>query len=148
MKYTEAERGRIFISRLEDGDIIPDAIEELAEKEEINSAVVFFLGGADKNSKVVVGPEETPGKKIKSIITELEGISEAVGIGTIFSDEEGRPKLHLHAAFGHNDKTITGCTRAGVTTWLIGEVIIMELINHNSLRKLDIERDLRLLKVD
>ncbi|MFW6378097.1 MAG: PPC domain-containing DNA-binding protein, partial [Bacillota bacterium] len=143
-----AEKGRIFISRLEDGDLIPDAIENLAEKEGINSAVVFFLGGADKKSKVVVGPEETPGKKLKSRITELKGISEAVGIGTIFSDEEGKPKLHLHAVFGHKDKTITGCTRKGVKTWLIGEVIIMELINHNSLRKLDLERDLKLLKVN
>ncbi|MGM0414156.1 MAG: PPC domain-containing DNA-binding protein [Bacillota bacterium] len=148
MKYTQAEKGRIFISRLEDGDKIPDDIEDLAKKENISSAVVFFLGGADKNSKVVVGPEESLGKEIKPVISKLEGISEAAGIGTIFPDEQGSPKLHLHAAFGHKDKTITGCTREGITTWLIGEVIIMELINHNSFRKLDLERDLELLKID
>ena len=148
MKYTQVEKGRIFISRLEDGDKIPDDIEELAKKEGVSSAVVFFLGGAEKNSKVVVGLEENSGKNIKPVITELEGISEAAGIGTIFSDEQGEPKLHLHAAFGHKGKTITGCTRKGITTWLVGEVIIMELIDHDSLRKLDLKKNLKLLQVD
>ncbi|MBF8435765.1 DNA-binding protein [Halanaerobiaceae bacterium Z-7014] len=148
MKYTEADRGRVFVSRLEDGDKIPEDIERMAEKESISSAILFFLGGLQKGSKFVTGPEENNSKEINPIIEELAGISEAVGIGTIFPDEEGKPKLHLHSAAGRKKQTITGCSRAGLKTWLVGEVIILEIINHNLVRKFDAERNLELLNID
>lgn len=148
MKYTQAERGRTFILKLEDGDRIPDVIEKFAEAEEVSSALVFFLGGADETSRVVVGPEEKKDEKeIIPQIKNLPRISEAVGLGTIFSSEKGRPGLHLHSAFGSQEETITGCTREGVSTWLIGEVIIMELLNHEAHRKIDPETGFELLDI-
>lgn len=147
MKYSEANLGRIFILRLEHGDKIPDIIEEFAKTHHIDSAILHFLGGADTNSKVVVGPEDGTAKIPRKVVTELLGTSEAVGIGTLFLNEDKVPKLHLHSAFGRNRDTITGCTREGVTIWLIGEVVIFELINSSARRKLDTDTGFELLDV-
>jgi predicted DNA-binding protein with PD1-like motif len=61
------------------------------------------------------------------MVTLLKGVHEACGLGTIFTDERGKPKLHMHASFGRNDKAVTGCVRMGVDVWQIGEVVVLEL---------------------
>ncbi|WP_088185754.1 PPC domain-containing DNA-binding protein [Desulfosporosinus sp. FKA] len=147
MKYSEANLGRIFILRLEHGDRIPDIIEAFARTHQVGSAIVHFLGGADIKSKVVVGPEDGTAAKPIPMVTELLGTSEAVGIGTIFTNEENIPKLHLHSAFGRNRDSVTGCTREGVAIWHIGEVIIFELANSTARRKIDPETGFELLEL-
>ena len=57
MKYSEAKQGRIFIVRLEDGDIVHEEIEQFAREQSIKAAALIIIGGADKDSKLVVGPE-------------------------------------------------------------------------------------------
>ncbi len=148
MQYKQAEQGRIFTLRLGDEDEIPGDIEKFARKENVRSALVFFLGGADSDSKVVTGPEENSQEEIVSQINYLSGISEALGIGTIFPDEDENPKLHLHAAFGRGKETITGCTRKGISVWLIGEVIVMELVGHEAVRVKDSESEIELLSLE
>lgn len=148
MKYSEANLGRIFILRLEHGDRIPDIIEQFAADQLIDSAIVHFLGGADTNSKVVVGPEDGTASKPRPMVAELLGTSEAIGMGTLFLNEDGIPKLHLHSAFGRNRETVTGCTREGVNVWHIGEVIIFELLNSTAKRKIDPETGFELLEVN
>ncbi|HBW36778.1 PPC domain-containing DNA-binding protein [Desulfosporosinus sp. BICA1-9] len=137
MKYSEANLGRVFILRLEHGDRIPDIIEEFAKTHQIDSAILHFLGGADTYSKVVVGPEDGTAEKPRKMVEELLGTSEAVGIGTLFLNEDKVPKLHLHSAFGRNRDTVTGCTGEGVIIWHIGEVVIFELKNSTARRKID-----------
>ena len=44
----------------------------------------------------------------RALVVRLE-----VGAGTLFPDEADRPALHLHAAFGRDDKVTAGCIRAG-----------------------------------
>ena len=148
MKYSEANLGRIFILRLEHGDRIPDTIEEFAANQQIDSAIVHFLGGADTNSKIVVGPEDGTTSKPRPMVTELLGTSEAIGMGTLFLDEAGISKLHLHSAFGRNRETVTGCTREGVKVWHIGEVVIFELINTTAKRKIESETGFELLEIE
>jgi len=148
MKYSEANLGRIFILRLEHGDRIPDIIEEFARNQQINSAIVHFLGGVDKDSKIVVGPEDGTASKPRPMVTELLGTSEAVGVGTIFLDEADNPKLHLHSAFGRSRETVTGCTREGIKIWHIGEVIIFELLNTIAKRKIDSGTGFELLEIE
>lgn len=147
MKYSEANLGRTFILRLEHGDKIPDTIEEFAKTHQVESAIVYFLGGADKDSKVVVGPEDGAAEKPRPMITNLLGTSEALGIGTLFMNEERVSKLHLHSAFGRNRDTVTGCTREGVVIWHIGEVVMIELTNTTAQRKIDPETGFELLYV-
>jgi predicted DNA-binding protein with PD1-like motif len=148
MKYSEAKLGRIFILRLEHGDKIPDVIEEFAADQQIKSAIIHFLGGADTNSKVVVGPEDGTAPKPRPMVTELLGTSEAIGMGTLFINEEGIPKLHLHSAFGRSRETVTGCTREGVMVWHIGEVVIFELLNTTAKRKTDPGTGFELLEIE
>jgi len=147
MKYTEATIGRVFILRLEHGDRMPRVIEEFAGQKNIAAATVLFLGGADGGSKVVVGPKEGKAAKPIPMVTSLPDVSEAIGVGTIFTNEADIPKLHLHAAFGRADTTVTGCTREGVDIWHIGEVVILELINNSAQRKIDPQTGFELLEV-
>lgn len=137
MKYSQANLGRILVVRLEDGDRLDQSIEELAKKEKIYRATVIAIGGADKGSKLVVGPKEGRAEKIEPMLGMLEEVHEIAAVGTIFPNEGGIPKLHMHASCGRGDKTITGCVRAGVDIWHIGEVIIFELVGNNALRKKD-----------
>jgi predicted DNA-binding protein with PD1-like motif len=129
LQFTEAKMGRIFVVRLHDGDHLPDVLENFAEKQKVNCALCFFLGGANENSCVVVGPKNGNVFPPEPMVTLLKGVHEACGVGTIFVNEEGKPKLHMHAAFGRNEETITGCVRMGVDVWQIGEVVILELGN-------------------
>lgn len=47
MRYSEAKYGRVFIIRLEDGDILHEEIERFATEKQISSAALMVLGGAD-----------------------------------------------------------------------------------------------------
>ncbi|MEW6183303.1 MAG: PPC domain-containing DNA-binding protein [Bacillota bacterium] len=147
MKYTQAKYGRVFILRLEHGDRLPDVIEKFAKSHAIESAAVLFIAGAERGSKVVVGPEDGTAAKPVPSVASLPGVSEAAGVGTIFANEAGAPKLHLHAAFGRKDNTVTGCTREGVTIWHIGEVVILELTGASAKRKIDPNTGFELLEV-
>ena len=55
MKSAEGKLGRVFILRLEDGDIVPECIEEFAEENRIFVASVVLIGGLD-GGEIVVGP--------------------------------------------------------------------------------------------
>ena len=127
MQFTEAKLGRIFVLRLHDGDRLPEVIESFATEKKVSTALCFFLGSAKEKSRVVVGPKDGCASPPEPMVTLLSGVHEACGVGTIFADEEGKPKLHMHASFGRNESTITGCVRMGVGVWRIGEVVVLEL---------------------
>jgi predicted DNA-binding protein with PD1-like motif len=127
MQFTEAKFGRIFVLRLHDGDHLPEVLESFAAENNITTALCFFLGGVKEKGRVVVGPKDGNALPPEPMVTLLNGVHEACGVGTIFADEEGKPKLHMHASFGRKENTITGCVRMGVDVWRIGEVVVMEL---------------------
>jgi len=135
MEYTEAELGRIFILRLHQNETIHEVIEKFAAQQKIASALCFFLGGAEDKSKVVVGPKDGSVMPPQAMVTLLKGVHEGVGVGTLFTDESGVAKLHMHASFGRNENVVTGCVRAGVNVWQIGEVVILELYGGSAKRK-------------
>ncbi len=147
MQFAEAKIGRIFVVRLHDSDRIPDALEELAENQQVKSALCFFLGGAKENSRIVVGPKDGNAFPPEAMSTLLQGVHEACGVGTIFQNEEGKPKLHMHAAFGRKQETITGCVRLGVDIWQIGEVVILELTETRARRVEDKKTGFEFLEV-
>ena len=136
MRYSEAKLGRMFVVRLEDGDSLPASIESFAAENGIERGTCVLIGGAGPG-RLVVGPDD--GEKVPPIpmLHELEGVHEIAGIGTIFPNESGKPKLHMHAALGREGKTRTGCVRKGVDIWKLGEVILFEIIENSSQRKLD-----------
>jgi uncharacterized protein len=135
MDYTEANLARIYILRLHNNERLHEAIEKFATEKQVKSAICFFLGGAQNQSKVVVGPKDGNAMPPQPMVTLLKGVHEGCGFGTIFTDEEGKPKLHMHASFGRNDSAVTGCVRLGVDVWQIGEVVILELAGGTAKRE-------------
>jgi uncharacterized protein len=147
MDYTEAKLGRIFVLRLHHNDVLHEAIEKFAEEKQVKRAMCFFLGGAKENSKVVVGPKIGNALPPEPMTTLLKGVHEACGVGTIFPDEHGTPKLHMHASFGRKTESVTGCVRMGVDVWRIGEVVVLELAGLSAHRLKDKETSFEFLEV-
>jgi len=147
MHYTEAKLGRIFILRLHDGDHLPDVVESFAEEKKVSSALCFLVGGVKEKSRVVVGPKTGDVLPPDPVITFLSGVHEVCGVGTIFQNEEGKPKLHMHASFGRGEKTVTGCIRMGVDVWHIGEVIMLELAGAKAERAIDKKTGFEFLEI-
>ena len=137
MKYSQAHQGRIFILRLEDGEILHETIEAFAREHSITAAAVIALGGADAGSKLIVGPEEGRSKPVIPMEHVLEKVHEIAGVGTIFPNKAGKPVLHMHIAGGSKDRTVTGCVRRGVKIWQVLEVIIAELVDSRAHRAFD-----------
>jgi len=149
MKYSFTQTGRTAVLRLEHGEILHKIVEEFAERENISRAVLSYVGGVDKGSTLVVGPEDPEAKDIKPMQQELDSAYEAVGNGTIFPDEEtGRPMLHMHLACGRKTGTITGCVRPGVKIWLIGEVVIQEITGTDAVRGISPISGFKLLHIE
>jgi predicted DNA-binding protein with PD1-like motif len=146
MKYSEAKPGRIFIIRLEDGEIIHNEIEKFARDHAIKAAAIIILGGADNDSRIVVGPEDGRASPITPMEHLLKDAHEAMGTGTLFPDQEGNPVIHIHMSFGRKDKSATGCIRSGVKVWEVMEVILFELTDTGSRRLLNENLGFKLLE--
>ena len=58
MKSTEGKIGRVFMLRLEDGDIVPDCIEKFTAENSIKCGHVILVGGIG-GGQVVTGPRKT-----------------------------------------------------------------------------------------
>lgn len=134
MQIAETKLKRIFVVRLEEGERLPDAIEKLARKRKIRSAVVLLLGGACDGT-LVVGPGQG-GKKPKILTRSFRPGHEILGIGTIFPGTHG-PELHLHTAVGRGRNVLVGCGRTGLRVNLIIEAVIIELTGLNAKRAFD-----------
>ena len=137
MKYCQAVQGRIFILRLEDGEILHETIEAFARAQLIQSAALIVLGGADTGSRLVVGPESGRAETIIAMTHALGNVHEVSGTGTLFPDAAGNPVLHMHMACGRNGNTVTGCVRAGVRIWHVMEVVLFELTGNDARRLRD-----------
>ncbi|WP_419175395.1 PPC domain-containing DNA-binding protein [Desulfosediminicola sp.] len=146
MKYSVATQGRVFVLRLEDGEIVHEVIEKFATDQKIEAASLIILGGADDGSKLVVGPKEDRGVPVEAMKTELTNVHEVTGTGTLFPDENGVPLLHMHLACGRENRTTTGCIREGVKVWQVMEVVIHELVGSSAKRVLEEPLGFKLLQ--
>jgi len=146
MKYSQCKQGRVFVIRLEDGDIVHTEIEKLARNESIKAATMVIIGGADTGSKLVAGPKHGRQSPALPLQIELDDVHEIVGTGTLFPDTGGSPVLHMHIACGRNTETRTGCVRQGVKVWQVMEVILFELVETTGIRVLDQATGFELLK--
>ncbi len=126
MKASEGRIGRVFVMRLEDGDVVPGCIERFAEEKGVSTGHVVLVGGIG-GGEVVVGPRKSEEMPPDPVLLPVDGAHEVVGSGIIAPGEDGRPVLHIHAALGRSGQTMTGCLRPGVTTWLVGEAILYEI---------------------
>ena len=143
MEYASGKTDRVIAARLFEGEDIYECIESIAEKENIQAAVVMVTGGMRKG-KVVVGPE-TDQPKIEPNIKDFSGPGEILGTGTIYWDDNG-PKLHMHTAIGKGNETVVGCPRISCQTFLGLEVTIIEIKGIDGKRILDEKTGFNLLR--
>jgi predicted DNA-binding protein with PD1-like motif len=146
MRYSQARPGRVFILRLEDGDIVHEVIERFAVEQNILAASLIVVGGADDGSRLVVGPREDRGLPVDPMQHALEHTHEVAGVGTLFRDEAGVPLVHMHMACGRAGATVTGCIRSGVRVWHVMEVILQELVDTTARRATEQPLGLKLLQ--
>jgi len=147
MKSSEGKIGRVFIIRLEDGDAIPTCIESFAAEKKISAGQVILIGGIG-DGQVVVGPRRSDEMPPEPMLLPVDGVHEVVGVGIIAPDKNAKPTLHIHAALGRSGQTTTGCLRPGVSTWLVGEVIIFEILGTDAVRMPDEKASFELLQVN
>jgi predicted DNA-binding protein with PD1-like motif len=146
MKASEGKIGRVFVIRLEDGDIVPDCLEKFAAEKGIQAGHVILVGGIG-GGDVVAGPRKTDERPPDPLLLPVDGAHEVVGVGIIAPNKDGKPVLHIHASLGRAGKTLTGCLRPGVSTWLVGEAIIYEITGTTARRLPDKDSGFDLLEV-
>ncbi|MBU1002888.1 MAG: DNA-binding protein [Proteobacteria bacterium] len=127
MQAAEGSSGRVFVLRLEDGDRVPDCIEQFAKEKGVSRALVSMIGGI-AGGRLVVGPKDGSALPIRPMLLEVQGVHEVAALGTLFPNETGAPTLHMHATLGRGGEARTGCVRQGLEVWRIGEVVIQEII--------------------
>ncbi len=145
MKAREGHSGRVFVLRLEDGDIVPDCIEQFAGENDVTVAHVVLIGGIG-GGQIVVGPRQADARPIEPMLLPIDGAHEVAGVGVLVPGDDGKPMLHIHAALGRSGGTMTGCLRPGVSTWLVGEAIVYEILGTNARRVLDPKSNFPLLQ--
>lgn len=137
MKYSQGSIGRVFVLRMEDGDLLNETLEAFAAEQGVIRGLAFYLGGSAEGSRMVVGPDAGREDAVVPLVYTLSGPREALAVGTIFPDETGRPSVHMHGACGREGGATVGCTRAGLQTWLVGEVVLLEILGSQAQRTVD-----------
>jgi len=125
---------------------MPDCLERLAAEKGVLSGLAIMVGGVEEGSKIVVGPQEGDVLPPVPMVTTLRGVHEVTAVGTIFPDAEGRPVLHMHAAFGRGEQTRSGCIRAGIVAWQVLEIILIEISDLDARRIPDPKTEFTLLQ--
>jgi hypothetical protein len=126
MRYTAARMGRIFVARVDHGEDLLGELQAILRKEGIASGFMLFLGALSEGS-LVTGPEEAVIPPLPHMVG-FGGGWEVVGMATVYPGEEG-PAIHLHAALGRGEKALTGCLRVRAETYLVVEVVVIELLD-------------------
>jgi predicted DNA-binding protein with PD1-like motif len=145
MKSCEGRIGRVFVMRLDDGDAVPHCIERFAKENGVSVGQAILVGGIG-GGDVVVGPRRSEERPPEPMLLPIDGAHEVVGVGVLVPGEDGKPTLHIHAALGRAGQTMTGCLRHGVTTWLVGEVILYEILGADIARIKDKQSGFELLE--
>ena len=146
MQCSEGTVGRVFAVRLEHGEPMPESLERLAQEKGVRCGLAIMVGGAESGSRLVVGPQDGAATPVVPMVGVLPGVHEVAAVGTLFPDEAGRPVLHMHAAFGRGDQTLSGCIREGIVAWQVLEIILLELVGLNASRVPDEATGFRLLQ--
>ncbi len=147
MKACEGQMGRVFVARLEDGDVVPGCIERFAEEKGVSVGHVILVGGIG-GGEVVVGPRRSEERPPEPMLLPIDGAHEVLAVGVLAPGKDGKPILHIHGALGRSGKTTSGCLRPGVTTWLVGEAILYEILGAGAVRVSDEESGFTLLEIE
>jgi hypothetical protein len=110
MKATEGKIGRVFIVRLEDGDVLPKCIEKFAADNKICVGQVIMLGGigSDRWSSARGGL-----MKCRRMRVVPRNGRKKLSARVRFPDENGKPEVICMLRWA-GGKTTTVCQKPGV----------------------------------
>jgi len=145
MKYQVGEVGRTVLARFEDGEEILGNLVDIVRKENIKASIFYLLGGIT-DARIVVGPDNDMEQPPKPVWKKLQESHETLGIGTIFWYKD-EPRIHFHGAYGKFDSVKAGCLREKGKTFIVMEVVIVEIKGVNAIRDLDSITGMVLLKL-
>ncbi len=145
MQVSECSLGRVFVMRIDDGEDILSAVKGLVREKGIASAMIHILGAVGEGL-IVTGPE-TPVIPPVPHFETAKGGWEVLGLGTVYPSEDG-PRIHMHVSVGRGRETLTGCLREIATTYLVVEVVILELVGLSARRVFDSEFKLHMLRLE
>lgn len=95
MKVCEGQIGRVFVMRLEDGDVVPECIEHFAEENGISVGHVILVGGIG-DGEVVVGPRRSHEMPPQPMLLPIDGAHEVAGVGVLVPPGRSSPAVfHL-----------------------------------------------------
>jgi predicted DNA-binding protein with PD1-like motif len=109
------------------------SIQDVAAKERVEAGVVLVVGGV-QNGAVVTGPIDQNERPLRTVVEKFADAREVAGVGTLFKNEAGELKLHMHASIGKGTNPIVGCPRLGLDCWLVTEIVILELKGISAVR--------------
>jgi predicted DNA-binding protein with PD1-like motif len=135
----------VFVIRLEDGDVVPECLERFAEERGVKVGQVTLIGGIG-GGQVVVGPRRSDAMPPEPVLLPIDGAHEVAAVGVLAPNEAGKPVLHIHGALGRSGSTLTGCLRPGVSTWLVAEAILIEILGAAAARVKDAKSGFALLQ--
>lgn len=144
MQVSQGSFGRVLIARLEHGDPVVPSVIAAAQQHNVRHAVVWLLGAASHGA-LVVGPRKTEIPPERWPIEFSEG-RELLATGTLFPSE-GQPSLHLHAATGRGESTLTGCVQPQTQSFLVVEAVIAEILGIPAERRPDPSGRFKLLEL-
>jgi predicted DNA-binding protein with PD1-like motif len=94
MRACEGKPGRVFVMRLEDGDVIPDCIEQFADEKGIKTGQALLVGGIGEG-QVVTGPRYSNKMPPEPMLLPVDGAHEVLAVGVLAPDDKGKPVLHI-----------------------------------------------------
>lgn len=132
MKYFVANQaGRVYILRMERGDLLREELLKLIQKENIKNAVIS--SGIATFDKVNIQMTTTYNYPIEYKVHYLEEPLELASLdGTIINSEP-----HIHGVVGNANKTWAGHLLDGCRILYLGEIVIQEFLGVDLIKKPD-----------
>jgi predicted DNA-binding protein with PD1-like motif len=145
VKYQVGEIGKVILAHFEDGDEIISNLVALVRRERIKGGVFYLLGGITQ-ARIVVGPMNDDVRPPEPTWREIIDSHETLAIGTVFWQGD-EPRIHIHGTYGKFDSVKTGCLRDEAKTFLVLEVVMLELKGINAVREIDPDIHMALLRL-
>jgi len=145
VKYQVGEIGKVVLAHFEDGDEIISNLVAIVRRERIKGGVFYLLGGIT-GGRIVVGPMNDDVRPPEPTWREIIDSHETLAIGTVFWQGD-EPRIHIHGTYGKLDSVKTGCLRDEAKTFLVLEVVMLELKGINAVREIDPDIHMALLRL-
>jgi len=131
--------GRVIALKLDVGEDLLKRVIEACKEYQVRVGVVSAIGAL---RKVRVGIYSGEGKYK---VIKREGIYElAACIGNVVPGENGKLIAHLHFVVSNGEEVLAGHVLDGNEVGVTAEVFILEVLDLEVIRKLDVEKKLKL----